>query len=32
MVRNSFEVLTYEPGKGDGWDEAYARLRQMMGV
>lgn len=30
VVRNSFEVATYEPSGGDEWDEAYARLLAMM--
>jgi len=25
MVRRSFDVLTYEPGPGEPWDEAYER-------
>ena len=29
MVRDSFEMVTFEPGKPDGWDEAYARLKEL---
>jgi rhamnulokinase len=29
VVRNSFELLTHEPGSRAGWDEAYARLRAV---
>ncbi len=25
LVRDSFEMVTFEPGKPSGWDEAYAR-------
>jgi rhamnulokinase len=32
VVRNSFEVLTYEPAAAAGWDEAFARMRGLMGV
>jgi rhamnulokinase len=30
IVRNSFDVVTYEPSGGAGWDEAYARLLAVM--
>ena len=30
VVRNSFDVLTFEPGPRAGWDEAFARLRQLI--
>jgi rhamnulokinase len=30
VVRNSFDLATYEPGSRSGWDEAYARLLEMM--
>jgi rhamnulokinase len=30
LVRRSFRLAVFEPGKRDGWDEAYARLRQVM--
>jgi rhamnulokinase len=30
VVRNSFDVETYEPQSGAGWDEAYAHLKQLM--
>jgi len=30
LVRNSFEVATYEPGDSSAWDEAYARLPTVM--
>ncbi len=29
VVRNSFDVLTLEPGRRDGWDEAYERLKRL---
>ena len=29
MVRDSFEMVTFEPGRPDGWDEAYARLKEL---
>jgi rhamnulokinase len=29
MVRDSFEMVTFEPGKPNGWDEAYARLKEL---
>ena len=30
LVRNSFDLSTYEPGSRAGWDEAYARLLRML--
>jgi rhamnulokinase len=30
VVRNSFDVLTYEPSNVAGWDEAYSRLLFLM--
>jgi len=30
IVRNSFDVATYEPAGGAEWDEAYGRLLVMM--
>ena len=30
VVRNSFEVTTYEPSSRAGWDEAFDRLANMM--
>ncbi len=30
LVRNSFEMLTFEPGSQSEWNEAYARLLQVM--
>jgi rhamnulokinase len=30
VVRNSFDVISYEPGGGSEWDEAYGRLLAMM--
>ena len=30
VVRNSFDMTTYEPGSRTGWDEAYARLLAIM--
>ena len=30
VVRNSSEVLSYEPGESAGWDEAYTRLLLVM--
>ena len=29
IVRDSFELVTFEPGKQNGWDEAYARLKEL---
>ncbi len=29
IVRDSFELVTFEPGKPNGWDEAYARLKEL---
>ena len=29
IVRASFELVTFEPGKPNGWDEAYARLKEL---
>jgi len=31
VVRQSFEVTTYEPGDSVGWDEAYERLLVILG-
>lgn len=31
LVRRSFEVTTYEPAAGAGWDEAYGRFEQLVG-
>ena len=31
VVRNSFDLLTYEPGDRSGWKEAYARLLAIVG-
>jgi rhamnulokinase len=31
IVRNSFEVLTYEPAGGSEWDEAYGRFLSIVG-
>jgi rhamnulokinase len=31
VVRNSFDVATFEPGDRSGWEEAYARLLALMG-
>ena len=30
VVRNSFDVVTFEPGRQDGWDEAYTRLKALQ--
>ena len=30
LVRRSFDLCLFEPGKRDGWDEAYARLFQTV--
>jgi len=30
VVRNSFDVLVFEPGPAGGWDEAYARLAELI--
>ena len=30
VVRNSFDVTTYEPASRAGWDDAYARLLAIM--
>jgi sugar (pentulose or hexulose) kinase len=29
IVRDSFEVVTFEPGRPGGWDEAYTRLKEL---
>ena len=29
IVRGSFEVVTFEPGRQDAWDEAYGRLKEL---
>jgi rhamnulokinase len=31
VVRNSFQVSTYEPGDGARWDEAYSRYLDLVG-
>jgi rhamnulokinase len=31
IVRNSFEVLTFEPTDRSGWDEAYERFLSLIG-
>jgi rhamnulokinase len=30
LARNSFDLAIYEPRSRQGWDEAYARLLQMI--
>ncbi|RKY05260.1 rhamnulokinase [Candidatus Poribacteria bacterium] len=30
IIRRSFEFKTYEPGKRDGWDEAYERFLKLL--
>jgi rhamnulokinase len=30
VVRNSFDVATFEPGDRSGWEEAYAKLLALM--
>jgi rhamnulokinase len=30
VVRNSTEVMTFEPGERAGWDDAYARFLQLV--
>jgi hypothetical protein len=30
VVRNSTEVLVFEPGERAGWDDAYARLLHLV--
>lgn len=30
IIRRSFEFKTYEPGKGEGWDEAYGRFLKLL--
>lgn len=30
LVRNSFDVVTFEPGQSTGWDEAYDRLKDLL--
>ena len=30
VVRNSFDVVTYEPSGGSEWDEAYDRFLAVM--
>ena len=31
VVRNSFEVETYDPGPAEGWEEAYGRFVGLLG-
>ena len=34
VIRNSFDVLTFEPGRQTGWDDAYAcflGLKEQLG-
>jgi rhamnulokinase len=31
VVRRSFDLAVYEPGRREGWDKAYARLLALMG-
>jgi rhamnulokinase len=31
IVRQSFQVRTYDPGKGAPWDEAYGRYLDLLG-
>ncbi len=31
VVRNSFQVRSYEPGAGAPWDEAYGRYLELLG-
>jgi rhamnulokinase len=31
IVRRSFDLAVYEPGRREGWDEAYACLLAVMG-
>jgi hypothetical protein len=31
VVRRSFNLAVYEPGRREGWDAAYARLLAIMG-
>lgn len=30
LIQGSFEVVTYEPGQGSGWDEAYEKFKQLI--
>ena len=30
VIRNSFELITYEPRASAQWDEAYARLVRLL--
>jgi sugar (pentulose or hexulose) kinase len=30
LVRDSFEVVTFEPGQRTGWDNAYHRLKELL--
>jgi rhamnulokinase len=30
IIRNSFDVVTFEPSGGDEWDEAYGRFLTLM--
>jgi hypothetical protein len=30
VVRRSFDLAVYEPGRREGWEEAYARLLAVM--
>jgi rhamnulokinase len=31
LVRNSFPLLSFEPGDRSGWDEAYAHFTSLIG-
>lgn len=31
LIRRSFEVITYEPGDGNHWDEAYQQFNELAG-
>ncbi|MCP5097617.1 MAG: rhamnulokinase, partial [Chloroflexi bacterium] len=30
LIRRSFAVVTYEPGNGGQWDEAYGRFLNLL--
>ena len=32
VVRNSTDIVTFEPVGGDAWEDAYARFRQLLNV
>ena len=31
VVANSFEMVSFEPGEGQAWDEAFERYKKLKG-